>query len=116
MKMTTERTMAACGLICSKCPVFLAPNNPEIGQKLAEDYKGKWDNVKAEDFRCDGCWGEDHEMWSPDCEIRKCCVKVKNLTYCYECQEFPCQKLKNSTNKGKKYEEALERLKKMKKE
>ena len=50
INMTTERTMAACGLICSSCQVFLAPNNPEISQKLAEDFKGKWENVKV-DFK-----------------------------------------------------------------
>ena len=55
-------------------------------------------------------------MWSPDCEIRKYCVKIKNLTYCYECQEFPCQKLENLTIDGKKYKAALERLKSIKKE
>jgi len=53
-------------------------------------------------------------VWTPNCEIRLC-VTDKNYKYCYECQEFPCQKLKNSAKKGKKYEVALERLKNMKK-
>ncbi len=111
--MTTERTMAACGLICSSCPIYLAPDHPELAKTLVEDFKGKWENVKAEDFHCKGCWGEDNEIWSPDCEIRKCCAKDKNYQYCYECSEFPCQKLRKSANKGNKYEEALERLKNM---
>ena len=109
--MTKERTMAACGLYCSICPVYLAPDYPDLAQILVEDFKGKWENVKVEDFHCAGCWGEDHEMWSPDCEIRTCCAKEKHLTFCYECPELPCQKLKNSVKKGKKYEDALERLK-----
>lgn len=87
--MTTERTMAVCGLICSICPIHLAPENPKIAEQLVEDFKGRWENVKPEDFRCKGCWGEDDEIWSPDCEIRKC-YKGKNLNYCYECNEFPC--------------------------
>ncbi|HEC38977.1 MAG TPA: DUF3795 domain-containing protein [bacterium] len=112
--MTEEMTMAACGLICSSYPVFLAPEYPELAKILVEDFKGKWENVKAEDFHCKGCWGEDNEVWTPNCEIRLC-VTDKNYKYCYECQEFPCQKLKNSAKKGKKYEVALERLKNMKK-
>jgi len=48
--MTTERTMAACGLICGACPIFPVHNNSEIAQKLAEDFKGRWENVKA-DFK-----------------------------------------------------------------
>jgi len=70
---------------------------------------------EARGFRCEGCWGEDHEMWSPGCEIRKCCIKDKNLTYCYECQEFTCQKLEDWANKDKSYKVALERLKNKKK-
>lgn len=54
-------------------------------------------------------------MWSPDCEIRKCCIKDKKLNYCYECQEFSCQKLNNGANKEKKRGVALERLKNIKK-
>jgi len=50
INMTTERTTATCGLIYCLCPVFLAPNSPEIAQQLAEDFKGKWENVKA-DFK-----------------------------------------------------------------
>ncbi|MBY8985745.1 MAG: DUF3795 domain-containing protein [Candidatus Lokiarchaeota archaeon] len=112
--MTKERSMAACGLICGTCHIHLAPENPKIAKKLVEDFKGRWENVKPEDFNCIGCWGEDDEMWSSGCEIRKCCIKDKNLNYCYECQEFPCQKLKEWANKDKKYEAALERLKNIK--
>ena len=80
--MSKERTISTCGLICSTCLIHIAPNNPEIAQKLAEDFEGKWENVKAKDFRCDGCWAEDHEKWSPD----RCCIKDKKLNYCYELQ------------------------------
>jgi len=52
--MTKERTMAACGLICSTCPMHLAPKYPEIAQKLTEDFKGRWENVKPEDFAAKG--------------------------------------------------------------
>ena len=113
--MTADRTMAACGLMCSTCNIHLAPKHPEIALKLVESFNGMWENVKPEDFSCLGCWGEDDEMWSPDCGIRKCCIKDKNLQYCYECQEFPCEKLKNWANKNETYMSALSNLKEMKK-
>ena len=106
--------MAAWGLLCNICHIHLAPEYPEIAQKLVEGFKGMWVNVKPEDFSCEGCWGEDDEMWSPDCEIRKC-SKDKNWNYCNECYEFPCQKLKDWSKKERSYEEALERLKNIKK-
>ena len=34
--------------------------------------------------RADGGW--------PDCPIRKCCV-ARNVAFCYECPDFPCQTL-----------------------
>ncbi|MFX1325974.1 MAG: DUF3795 domain-containing protein [Promethearchaeota archaeon] len=113
--MSENRIMAACGLICNTCPIHNAPNNPEVAQRLAEDFKGQWENVKPEDFRCEGCWGEDEEIWSPDCEIRKCCIKEKKLKYCYECNVFPCDILKNWAKQNEGYMEGLNKLKEIKK-
>ena len=31
--------------------------------------------------------------WSPDCWILECCVDKKKLEFCYECEDFPCDKL-----------------------
>jgi hypothetical protein len=112
--MAKERTTSACGMICSTCPIHLAPNNPQIANQLTEDFKSQWENVKPEDFSCTGCWGEDDKMWSPNCEIRKCCAKEKKLEYCYECQLFPCDKLKNWAKQNAKYTTAFYNLKKMK--
>jgi len=61
--------MAVCGLICSSCPIYLTLKYPELAKILVEDFKGKWKNVKAEDFHCKGCWGENNEVWTLDCEI-----------------------------------------------
>ena len=96
--MSKKRTTAVCGLICCKCLIHLAPNDPKIARKLAEGFKGKWENVKLEDFSCDGCWEEDDNMWSPNCEIRKCCIKDKNQGYCYECQMFVCVRIGQNKN------------------
>ncbi|PKM95963.1 MAG: hypothetical protein CVU84_03955 [Firmicutes bacterium HGW-Firmicutes-1] len=45
---------------------------------------------------CKGCLCSDEDK--PE-HCRKCnikdCVKVKRITYCFECGEFPCKQIKN---------------------
>ncbi|UCC19660.1 MAG: DUF3795 domain-containing protein [Promethearchaeota archaeon] len=111
----SKQIIGVCGLICSNCKIYSAPNNPIIAGRLVEHFQGMWENVKAEDFHCGTCRGDLSENWSPDCWIRKCCISEKRLKYCSECSDFPCSKLKDWTKENKGYEEALERLKKMNK-
>lgn len=42
--------------------------------------------------KCKGCGTESRS----DCEIRKCCINDKELLFCTECDEFPCDKLTRS--------------------
>ncbi|MFX1419763.1 MAG: DUF3795 domain-containing protein [Promethearchaeota archaeon] len=111
----SNQIIGACGLICSNCKIYNAPNNLKIAEELVEHFQGKWEDVRPQDFHCGGCWSDINELWSPDCWIRKCCVNDKNYRYCCECSEFPCLKLDEWAKKDKGYEEALERLKEMKK-
>ncbi len=94
--------------------IYNASNNPEIAHQLVKQFQGPWEDVKAEDFHCNGCRSNKTQCWTPDCWIRECCVNNKNLEYCYECQEFPCIKLKKWANKSERYGTALNQLKKMK--
>jgi hypothetical protein len=64
---------APCGMNCMVCYVHLKDKKP-----------------------CHGCLGDD--AGKPErcrvCKIKDC-AKGKGLTYCYECSEFPCIKIKN---------------------
>ncbi len=64
---------APCGMNCMVCYVHL-----------------------KEKKSCHGCLGDDVDK--PDrcriCKIKDC-VKGKNISYCYECSEFPCFRIKN---------------------
>jgi len=33
-----------------------------------------------------------------DCPVRDCCIE-KNVDFCYQCNEFPCKKLKEAPDK-----------------
>ena len=81
-----EEKVSYCGLYCGACPSF---------------QKGT----------CLGCRSEDKSQsrkskWS--CEIRKCCIKVKIVEHCGQCEEFPCneinRKLINSHQNDPKFE------------
>lgn len=42
---------------------------------------------------CKGCGTESRS----ECSIRNCCRTEKNLLFCTECDEFPCEMLLSST-------------------
>ena len=107
--------IGACGIECYKCDIHLAPTDQQIAQKLTKHFKGSWENVKPQDFHCDGCTFPDNQMWSPDCWIRKC-VREKDITFCSECRIFPCEKYLEWTNQDEGYYKAYQRLLKKKNE
>ena len=69
----TYPTIACCGLDCGLCPTYYT--------------KGP--------SRCPGCCGPDFFNKHPSCSIITCCVKNNKFETCAQCNEFPCQKLKD---------------------
>ena len=89
--------IAYCGLVCSRCPTFLATldNDDAARIKTAVFYSEKFGlNMKPEDINCDGCLSEGGKLigYCRTCEIRKCC-REKGLDNCAICEEQPCDKL-----------------------
>jgi hypothetical protein len=111
------KMIAACGIICNLCDMRHAPNDPELAKEIADWFKKELNKeVKPEDIKCSWCKGDRGEHWSPDCWILQCCVDKKGLEFCYECDEFPCEKLIEWSKENEWYTKALMRLKKMKKD
>lgn len=66
-------------------------------------------------IRCDGCRSDrSGHHWSSDCRILACCVYEKRLSYCSECDEFPCETLSKWGAEWEHHAKALERLREMK--
>jgi hypothetical protein len=107
--------ISVCGLDCTQCKIYQAPNNPKIADRLVKIFDKMWDNVKPEDFHCSTCKGPLLECWTKECWIRYCCINDRKLEYCYQCQDFPCKGLEKRAKKNKRYLIALNNLKKMKK-
>jgi len=106
--------MATCGLLCHKCDIFLAIDDKNLVKKIAEWFnENGYSDIKPKDIHCKGCKGNKDKHWSPDCWIIKCCVDEKGLEFCYECKDFPCEKLQKWSKKNDGYRQAFERLKKL---
>jgi hypothetical protein len=78
--------IAPCGTNCGACPAYLCKDNPELLEAVVA--KG----LKREDLPCPGC--REHKgkcaFTDGDCATYDCIVR-HGVTFCYECDEFPCQ-------------------------
>ena len=105
--------LAPCGLSCEKCFAHANGDIRNYGIKLKEklgnfdiyarrfetligdpifkkypDFKEMLDYLASEN--CQGCRHEQCKLFK-DCGVRPC-HQEKNIDYCYECDEFPCNK------------------------
>jgi hypothetical protein len=51
----------------------------------------KW--LASQDKPCKGCRFGGGWSWWPDCPVRHCVIE-RELGFCYQCSDFPCEKLK----------------------
>ena len=51
----------------------------------------KW--LASQEKPCKGCRFGGGWSWWGDCPVRDCCSQ-KDIDFCYQCQEFPCKRLK----------------------
>ena len=80
--------IAPCGMNCGICMAFLREKN-----------------------KCNGCRESNLNKGYTrvNCGIKICCKKKKNgMKFCYECNEFPCDKIKNMDKRYRtKYEMSM---------
>ncbi len=105
--------IAACGLDCKQCPIFRARSEEELAERIAQRLSADFVHISAKDIGCCGCKGDPEEHWSPQCPILNCCVVDRALDFCFQCQEFPCDRLLIWKEKNERYQEAFSRLKSM---
>ncbi|MBI9066406.1 MAG: hypothetical protein JEZ09_03870 [Salinivirgaceae bacterium] len=68
----------ACGCFCGGCPTYTREKKPCPGAEI--NYA-----------RCENC------------KTFHLCCKDKGVSYCYQCDEFPCKKFKSWTKRWEKY-------------
>ena len=92
-----KEMIAYCGLVCSKCPTFLATQSDDdvARKKTASFLSEKYGlNYRTEEINCDGCLSSGTRLigYCNTCEVRKCGIE-KSVENCSTCDEAPCDKL-----------------------
>jgi hypothetical protein len=116
-----ERLIAVCGLDCSTCDIRRVPTDADAAERVAGWFRSMGWLKEGEGVReiiersmyCNGCRGDRSVHWSADCEILKCCVDERGLEFCYECDDFVCERIIEWAQKDTEYSAALERLQRM---
>ena len=97
--MMGKELLAPCGIICTDCAIYKAAKDKEMAEKLAERWRSAGHkNATPDRFECRGCFGNEKFLWTDDCRIRKCCLKIKRLNNCSLCDEFPCELISKFEN------------------
>ncbi len=89
--MDYRQMTSPCGLDCFNCPMYLANEDMKLRENISRRL-----NMSPEAARCKGCRNEAGII-SPlgdnkPCAVYDCTIK-KSIAYCYECIDFPCDRL-----------------------
>jgi len=95
--MKDTSIIAACGLICSTCPAYMATqkNDDALRVKTAKEWSEMFKvDIKPADINCDGCTTESSRLFNycRVCEIRAC-AREKKVSTCAVCPGYSCEKL-----------------------
>lgn len=98
MKTTDQNRMAApCGIYCEICPLALTRDNPGLMEAMVAR------GIPRENLPCPGC--RDVKGVCPvlgagvTCQTYRCAAE-KGVEFCYECAEFPCNKLNPAAHRA----------------
>jgi len=88
MSRRKAELLGICGVYCGACPTYRAYNDKD--QALIE-WEIRMGMPRSEIF-CKGCYSNLVNEWCSKCGFRKC-AKQTQVSYCFECADFPCKKL-----------------------
>lgn len=87
-----------CGIDCFNCPMHAAQSNEDLRNMIAEKM-----GISPEIAQCAGCRNQQGRMpfqgWTEPCP-QYVCAREKNLDFCHECGDFPCDWLHPSAFKA----------------
>lgn len=95
--MKLKELTAICGIDCFNCELY-EKNITASFQKIMAQKTGK----KPEELSCKGCRQMGCVLLAKECATKKC-AKERNLDFCFECSDFPCQKLSPCKEGADKY-------------
>ncbi|MGI6375081.1 MAG: DUF3795 domain-containing protein [Anaerolineae bacterium] len=119
-----RRYIAPCGLVCYSCPAFTGGPVAQHSRGLIRWLQGfgpmaaafsSWDTALAEypafervlthlaEWGCAGC--HDGGCPMPDCPVGPCAAE-RGLDWCWQCDDFPCERVASSGAFGEHLREA----------
>lgn len=88
-----RKLVGICGIYCGTCPRHLAPRIQDDAYLTQTSLETGY---SADEIRCDGCLSEKVYPACIDCRAGfRRCAQERNVTWCFQCQEFPCQRLRD---------------------
>jgi len=81
-----KQLCATCGLFCPACSIYIGTKEePGRLKNIADRHQ-----VSPNDLECNGCRSEKRSYWCYEiCQIKPCADK-KGVDFCIECNEYPC--------------------------
>jgi len=86
----TGKTLAAvCGLFCEACTLFIATKeDPARLKGLAARFQ-----LSEEEMKCYGCRSDKRGPYCKICKMFSCAAE-RGIDFCSECEDYPCDDLK----------------------
>jgi len=112
-KQDILNAVAPCGIDCINCPLHEKNITEEMKSRLAAMMK-----TDPEKMVCQGCRSDQRAVICPaDC-LTLTCSREKGVDFCFECPDFPCEKLNPAADRADKLPHNLKvynscRMKKM---
>ena len=89
-----------CGLYCGACPALVANEAEQVPETAR-----RWD-IKPGEPLCNGCKSGVESVYCQDCQIRQC-AQDKQIEFCVECDEYPCQQMIDFRNDSHPHHSAV---------
>ncbi len=94
MNEVNDNMIGYCGYNCYTCAA--RSPNIELRQKLVDAWKKYLGHemYTAENVACEGCKSKGDKIADKNCQARPC-AREKGFESCAQCNDFPCNKVKN---------------------
>jgi len=84
-----KKLTAVCGLFCPGCALFIYTlDDPERLKGFSDRF-----GCSIEEVKCEGCRSEKRCIYCNNCTFDKCAAD-KGIEFCGDCDEYPCEQLK----------------------
>jgi hypothetical protein len=89
-----------CGIYCGSCPFLMGSERNELDTLVKKMKREK------EELYCEGCKGENVSVFCRNCGLKEC-AQQHDVEFCFECSDYPCEKLQTFKNDDSPHNSAI---------